>query len=72
VITKLTRLLLPALLVSSACSESQQEQSAMQSAANWAELALVNGGIYTVDAKRSWAEAAAVRGGEFVSIGSNA
>ena len=63
---------MPALLVSSACSESQQEQAATQSAANWAELALVNGGIYTVDAKRSWAEAAAVRGGEFLSIGSNA
>jgi len=37
-----------------------------------ADLVLLNGGIYTVDAQRSWAEAAAVRGGVFVEVGPNA
>lgn len=37
-----------------------------------ADLVLVNGGIYTVDAERRWAEAAAVRDGVFVAVGSNA
>jgi predicted amidohydrolase YtcJ len=37
-----------------------------------ADVVFTNGGIYTVDAKRSWAEAAAVRGGRIVAVGSNA
>lgn len=36
-----------------------------------ADLAFINGGIYTVDAERSWAEAAAIRGNRFVAVGSN-
>jgi len=37
-----------------------------------ADTVLVNGGIYTVDAKRSWAEAAALRDGRIVAVGTNA
>jgi predicted amidohydrolase YtcJ len=36
-----------------------------------ADAIFVNGGIYTVDAKRSWAQAAAVRGGRIVAVGNN-
>jgi hypothetical protein len=36
-----------------------------------ADLALTNGRIYTVDAKRSWAEAVAIRDGRIVFVGSN-
>jgi predicted amidohydrolase YtcJ len=65
-------LLVPTLLVSAACSERQDEQAAMQPVPDYVDLALVNGGIYTVDADRSWAEAAAVRDGVFVRVGNNA
>jgi hypothetical protein len=37
-----------------------------------ADTVLVNGGIYTVDARRSWAQAAALRNGRIVAVGSNA
>ncbi len=36
-----------------------------------ADIVLVNGGVYTVDAERRWAEAAAVRDGRIVLVGSN-
>jgi predicted amidohydrolase YtcJ len=36
-----------------------------------ANIVLLNGGIYTVDANRNWAEAAAIRDGRIVSVGSN-
>lgn len=36
-----------------------------------ADLVLLNGGIYTVDAGRSWAEAAAIDDGMIVAVGSN-
>ena len=36
-----------------------------------ADLVLINGGIYTVDAERSLAEAAAIRDGVFVMVGGN-
>jgi predicted amidohydrolase YtcJ len=36
-----------------------------------ADLVLENGGIYTVDAKRSWAQALAVRDGRIVAVGTN-
>jgi predicted amidohydrolase YtcJ len=69
---KLTRwLVLPALLVTTACSERQEEQTAMQPVPDYVDLALVNGGIYTVDPDRSWAEAAAVRDGVLVRVGNN-
>jgi predicted amidohydrolase YtcJ len=34
-----------------------------------ADIVLINGGIYTVDADRSWAEAVAIRDGEIVAVG---
>ena len=45
------------------CSEEPQ--------ADIADLALVNGGIYTVDAARSWAEAVAIDDGAIIAVGSN-
>jgi predicted amidohydrolase YtcJ len=60
-----------AVLALAACSERPDEQVAAQPAPDYADMVLINGGIYTVDDQRSWAEAAAVRGGVFVSVGSN-
>ena len=37
-----------------------------------ADIVLINGGIYTVDADRSWAEAAAIDGGLIIAVGDNA
>ncbi len=61
----------PCWLVPPAVS-ARTSKSPMQPAPDYADLVLINGGIYTVDAERSWAEAAAVRDGVFVSVGSNA
>ncbi len=36
-----------------------------------ADIVLVNGGVYTVDADRGWVEAVAVRDGEILVVGSN-
>ena len=36
-----------------------------------ADIVLINGGIYTVDAGRTWAEASAIRDGVIVAVGSN-
>ena len=36
-----------------------------------ADAVFINGGIYTVDARRSWAEAVAVRDGRIIAVGSN-
>jgi predicted amidohydrolase YtcJ len=47
-----------------ACSESEPP--------SYADIVLLNGGIYTVDADRSWSEAAAVADGRIVAVGSNA
>lgn len=44
---------------------------AEQSQTDIADLALLNGGIYTVDAARSWAEAAAIDDGAIIAVGSN-
>ncbi|MCH8228613.1 MAG: amidohydrolase, partial [Proteobacteria bacterium] len=54
-------------LVISACGEEPSSEPA----AAVADLVLLNGGIYTVDADRSWAQAAAVRDGLIVAVGSN-
>jgi predicted amidohydrolase YtcJ len=37
-----------------------------------ADIAFVNGAVYTVDAARSWARAIAVRGGRIVAVGTDA
>jgi len=59
------------LALLTACAP-EPEPVAPEPAIEPADLVLLNGGIYTVDAQRSWAEAAAVRDGVFVEIGSNA
>lgn len=49
--------------VLAACTQRPQQDPA--------DIVLLNGGIYTVDADRSWAEAAAVTNGTIVAVGSN-
>ena len=46
--------------------------AAAQQAGGPADLILVNGRVYTVDAARPWAEAIAIRGSRIVAIGTNA
>jgi len=58
------------LALLTACAP-EPEPVAQQPAVEPADLVLLNGGIYTVDAQRSWAEAAAVRDGVFVEVGPN-
>jgi hypothetical protein len=61
------------LALLTACTpEPEPPPVAQEAAVEPADLVLLNGGIYTVDAERSWAEAAAVRDGVFVEIGPNA
>lgn len=60
-------LLLAVSLVLSACGEDPSSEPA----AAMADLVLLNGGIYTVNADRAWAQAAAVRDGLIVAVGSN-
>jgi hypothetical protein len=71
-------LLLPAIAafgLLAACAEPAGEDAASDAGAEpaveYADLLLINGGIYTVDAERRRAEAAAVRDGLFVALGSN-
>jgi len=64
-------LLLAAAVVLGACSERPEEVSMPETAAQPADLVLINGGIYTVDAQRSWAQAAAVRDGAILAVGGN-
>jgi predicted amidohydrolase YtcJ len=54
---------LAAALVAAAAAAAEPEP---------ADLALVGGAVYTLDAARSWAEAVAVRGGRIVYVGSEA
>jgi predicted amidohydrolase YtcJ len=73
-------LLLPAVAalgLLAACAEPTGEDAAAvpgagtEQAAEYADLVLINGGIYTVDAERRRVQAAAVRDGLFVMLGSN-
>lgn len=67
-------LLLPAVAalgLLAACSEPPGETVATEPAVQHADLVLINGGIYTVDAERRRVQAAAVRDGVFVALGSN-
>lgn len=59
--------LLVSVFLLSACVESEQQQTV-----EFADLVLLNGGIYTVNAERDWAEAAAIRDGKIVAVGDNA
>lgn len=73
-------LLLPAVAalgLLAACAEPTGEDAAaapgagMEQVVEYADLLLINGGIYTVDAERRRVQAAAVRDGVFVAVGSN-
>ena len=61
------RLSVSILLITSsvlaACAKQPQQDPA--------DLVMLNGGIYTVDAERSWAEAAAIVDGMIVAVGTN-
>ena len=61
------RLSVSILLITSsvlaACAKQPQQDPA--------DLVMLNGGIYTVDAERSWAEAAAIVDGLIVAVGTN-
>ena len=56
-------ILLTTALVLAACTKQPQQASA--------DLVMLNGGVYTVDAGHSWAEAAAIADGIIVAVGSN-
>ena len=58
-----TMMLLVATTALAACQSNAVDEPA--------DIILINGGIYTVDAEYSWAEAAAIRDGEIIAVGSN-
>ena len=65
--TQMRLLILPLLICGAflgACNQPEPSSGA--------DIVLLNGGIYTVDAERSWAEAAAILDGRIVAVGSNA
>jgi predicted amidohydrolase YtcJ len=64
-------LLLLILLFFAACAENEGEAVPDAVTVIPADLVLINGGIYTVDADRSWAQAAAIRDGVIVAVGDN-
>jgi len=59
-----------ALLLLGACSE-ERKVSSPESLIEAADMVLINGDIYTVDADQSWAEAVAIRQGKIVAVGTN-
>ncbi|MGI9200951.1 MAG: amidohydrolase [Woeseiaceae bacterium] len=56
-------ILLITCTVLAACSQAPQQDPA--------DIVMLNGGVYTVDAGRSWAEAAAISDGMIVAVGTN-
>ena len=64
-------ILLVATLVISACERESVNQTSTKAASQVADIALINGGIYTVDEKRNWVKAAAILDGVFIAVGSN-
>jgi predicted amidohydrolase YtcJ len=60
-----------AALLLTACAEKTENGAPAPALLNPADLVLINGGIYTVDAERNWAQAAAVRDGVIVAVGDN-
>ena len=63
--------LLLATLMLYGCERETLHQPGTVTAPQMADTVLINGGIYTVDAKRNWAEAAAILDGAFIAVGSN-
>jgi len=64
-------MLLVTILLLTACERETTQQASTETALQVADTVLINGGIYTVDAKRNWAEAAAILDGVFIAVGSN-
>ena len=59
------------LILLGACAEKDDEKGQEAAPVIPADLVLINGGIYTVDAGRNWVQAAAVRDGVIVGVGDN-
>jgi predicted amidohydrolase YtcJ len=70
---KSRKIILPLLILFffAACAEKGDETVRDAVSVFPADLVLINGGIYTVDAERSWAQAAAIRDGVIVAVGDN-
>jgi predicted amidohydrolase YtcJ len=67
-----SKYVLPVLLLClAACAENSGSGEQAVVAVTPADLVLINGGIYTVDAERNVVQAAAVRDGVFIKVGSN-
>ena len=66
-----TLLLMASVFCLLSCAEKAEENTPVALAVIPADLVLINGGIYTVDADRDWAEAAAIRDGLIVAVGDN-
>ena len=66
-----TLLLMASVFCLLSCAEKAEENTPVALVVIPADLVLVNGGIYTVDADRNWAEAAAIRDGLIVAVGDN-
>ena len=70
--TSIKGLGLSLLVILAACSRVEQAHDAVDvplAAVETADLLLVNGRIYTVDAERSWAEAVAIKDGRITWVG---
>jgi predicted amidohydrolase YtcJ len=63
--------LLLVILIVTGCARQDDQESPQSAVAQPADLVMINGGIFTVDADRSWAEAAAIRNGLIVAVGDN-
>lgn len=64
-------ILLVVTLIIAACERESAHLASSEIVSPVADIALINGGIYTVDEKRSWAQAAAILDGAFIAVGSN-
>jgi predicted amidohydrolase YtcJ len=68
---KFSILLLASMIFLLSCAEKAEEKTPVEPTVIPADLVLINGGVYTVDADRNWAEAVAVRDGVIVAVGDN-
>lgn len=68
--TKFTKFfLLLLILTAMGCTREDDQSIAPAPVTQPADVVLINGGIYTVDADRSWVQAAAIRDGRFIAVG---
>ncbi len=64
-------LLLAPILCLLSCAEKKEEITPDGAAVIPADLVMINGGIYTVDADRNWAQAVAILDGVIMAVGDN-